>query len=80
MVSDTIGLLVHKFYDAVAFNQNIGGWDVSSVTNMESMVSKDLDGNAADVSWYLTPLACWYTSFLMLLHSIRTLVVGMCLP
>jgi surface protein len=27
----------YMFYDAVAFNQNIGSWNVSSVTNMQSM-------------------------------------------
>jgi surface protein len=33
--------LDHKFLLALAFNQDIGGWNVSSVTNMYGMVSLD---------------------------------------
>jgi surface protein len=32
-------LLDHKFYNAERFNQDIGGWNVSSVTYMAGMVS-----------------------------------------
>jgi hypothetical protein len=38
-MSDTIGLLVNKFGRALALNQNFGGWDVSSVTDVGYMVS-----------------------------------------
>ena len=39
------------FHRARAFDSNISGWDVSSVTNMESMFRRALDFSPATLDW-----------------------------
>ena len=36
-----VAAIIYKFYFGEAFNQNIGGWNVSKVTDMSYMVSLD---------------------------------------
>ena len=36
-----VAAFIYKFLGAEAFNQNIGGWNVSKVTDMSYMVSLD---------------------------------------
>jgi surface protein len=64
------------FEGVSSFNQNLGPWDVSNVTDMHGMFSEAFNQN----------IRCWDVSnvfemgicFKGHLHSTRTLDVGMC--
>lgn len=77
-----------QFYDAYVFNQDISGWDVSMVTNMQYMVcskqntcvvnmlSDSIEVNLAlTARHFLCSLSCF--SFMMHTLSINILVTGM---
>ena len=65
------------FYDATSFNQDIGAWNVSNVTNMSDMFYDATSFNQDIGAWDVSSVADMYAMFAMLPHLIKTLVLGM---
>ena len=52
----------YMFYGAQAFNQPIGNWDVSNVTDMQQMFSGVVENDATITSPFSQPIGDWDVS------------------
>ena len=64
------------FFNATAFNWNIGSWNTASVTNMSYMFyqATAFDGDIS--SWNTAAVTSIGSMFMMLQHSIKIYQVG----
>ena len=69
--------MIEMFIDAEAFNQPIGNWDVSNVTNMRNMFGCAKAFNQPIGNWDVSSVTDMSLMFRLLLILINLLVIGM---
>ena len=65
------------FYQNISFNQPIGDWDVSNVTNMYAMFAGNTSFNQPIGNWDVSTVTWMESMFYLLLVLINHWLIGM---